>query len=292
MKKLSFVFLLQLLCSVGFGQQQSSTQDTERLSVNSYQLSGTVTFQDPGLERAVTQCLKMKSAKDVNICEIETLEVWEGNISSLCGIEKLTRLKRLQIIEKGVTDISMLADLKNLKILRLEGNKIEDINALATLSELQELQLDCNRIKDLQPLTKLTKLRVLSIVRNPLSEKSYNIDIPLIKVNNPGIGLYTDRSFYPLKALAWTNRVILCLLILFSIVPVLLIHIFVQIRLTAHFTAPLASLCTFIMIYYFFFGKNHFIITALPVALLLSVIISLITGFGVGHIRGRIKGVR
>jgi len=238
-------------------------------------------FHDSNFEKAVYQYLEMKSLGDANISEIESLEVWgEHNISSLVGIEKLKRLKHLQIIEKGLKDISPLAELGGLAYLRLDGNKIEDVNALAALSKLQELRLDYNQIKNLQPLTQLKNLRILSVVGNPLSEQSYVTDIPVIKTNNPGIRLYTDRSFTPAKALVWAKRVVFGVFILILSVQSLLIHIFVRKKLVAHMIAPLAALCTFILTDYFIL-KAPYVISALPMMVLLSVVISLVIGFSV-----------
>jgi Leucine-rich repeat (LRR) protein len=56
------------------------------------------------------------------------------------------------------------------------------------------LLLDTNQISDISPLAEHTNFRRLSVRENPLNEDAYNIYIPLIYENNPGIDIRYDSD--------------------------------------------------------------------------------------------------
>lgn len=83
---------------------------------------------------------------------------------------ELGNLRHLDVAEGGVSDLEGLQYAKNLRVLRLPGNRIEDIAALSGLDELTELDLSGNRIRDIAPLRGLTALRHLDMRDNAITD--------------------------------------------------------------------------------------------------------------------------
>lgn len=129
--------------------------------------------------------------------------VFATRMNQLADISVLANLVNLKALNLGcnqVVDVTPLGDLTNLTWLNLAGNKITDIGALSSLPNLETLRLDTNHpewrpsnvITDISALAGMTNLRELNLNGNPLPPKACVIDIPLIKVDNPGIVIHYD----------------------------------------------------------------------------------------------------
>ena len=79
--------------------------------------------------------------------------------------------------------------MKELVFLYVEQNQIIDVSVISELKNLIELDLFANQVRDISALSDLKKLKLLDITGNPLNPDAYNIHIPRIIANNPGIDL-------------------------------------------------------------------------------------------------------
>jgi hypothetical protein len=114
------------------------------------------------------------------------------DVSVLSG---LTGLQSLSLLWNQIDDISPLATLVNLESLDLEHNLITDVTAIGGLHKLRSLCFHRDFLSDISPLVTLTCLEWLDLRENPLNDDAYNIYIPQIKANNPGISLWSSSSF-------------------------------------------------------------------------------------------------
>jgi len=126
------------------------------------------------------------------LTNLECLYLGENQISDISALSGLTNLKSLDLWCNQISDISALSGLTNLWGLVLWCNQISDISALSGLKNLEYLGLFDNQISDISALSGLTNLRGLDLRVNPLNEEAYDIYIPSILKNNPGIELRYD----------------------------------------------------------------------------------------------------
>jgi len=131
------------------------------------------------------------------LTNLVTLFLSYNQISDISPLGALTNLERLGLYYNPISDISPLAGLKNLGGLFLGDNQISDIRPLAGLTNLGELHLYGNQISDISALSSLTNLYQLNLTQNPLNCPAYDIHIPMIETNNPGLYLtYDPRPAY------------------------------------------------------------------------------------------------
>lgn len=131
-----------------------------------------VTFTDKNLEKAVRAQIG-KTTGDIykkDVEKIVSLQVLDGGIRDISGIENLTNLQYLDLSRNEISVINQLKDLSKLETLLLSENQISDINALQDLTNLKQLSLDNNRISDIEPLKWLTKLEKLYLNYNRISD--------------------------------------------------------------------------------------------------------------------------
>ena len=127
---------------------------------------------------------------------LQTLNLRGHQISSISALSDLANLETVILDRNCITDISALAGKDNLRKLDLERNEISNISVLSGRKNLRWLNLHRNRVRDLYPLTKLTSLTFLDLRINPLNEEAHEVEIPLIKANNPGIYFVHDPAYY------------------------------------------------------------------------------------------------
>ena len=145
---------------------------------------------------------------------LEWLDLAYNNINEISPLSELTGLYEIYLENNEIVDISALSELTNLEILFLNNNNIRDISALSKLRLLFDLDLGNNQISDISALSELTRLGnllidnnlisdisgisdlngmyYLDLSSNPLNDDAYNIHIPRIIENNPGIEIYYD----------------------------------------------------------------------------------------------------
>jgi|GEM_PF-1428842 len=149
-----------------------------------------VSFNDPGLEIAMREALKIP-AGEITAADMARLTEFSCLTGDITGLEYATNLKKLTLLANSqlrdisalagmsklrelsisppaasgwgnLSDISPLAGLTGLERLELFGN-FEDISTLANLVNLRELNLSSGRISDISALAGLTKLESLLI---------------------------------------------------------------------------------------------------------------------------------
>ena len=126
------------------------------------------------------------------LTSLTALSLGSNSITDISPLVGLTSLRYLNLGFNSITDISPLAGLTSLTSLQLWNNTITEISPLAGLISLTSLILSNNTITDISPLAGMTNLCGLYLYNNPLNCPAYDIYIPLIEINNPGIYLTYD----------------------------------------------------------------------------------------------------
>ncbi len=129
------------------------------------------------------------------LTNLTRLELYHNQISDISVVSGLTNLTYLSLGNNQISDIdiSAVAGLTNLTNLYLYNNQISDISAVAGLTNLTQLCLYNNQVSDISAVSGLTNLTELDLAANPLNADAYNVYIPQILENNPGITLYYDQ---------------------------------------------------------------------------------------------------
>ncbi len=135
---------------------------------------------------------------------LQTLNLARHRISSVSALAGLTNLRSVVLWGNQISDISSLSGLSTLEKLDIEQNEISDISALSALSNLQWLGLHRNFISDISSLSGLTALYWLDLRVNPLNSSAYDVYLPQIEANNPGITLLYEPPFEGLVTISST----------------------------------------------------------------------------------------
>ena len=133
------------------------------------------TFEDANLEAAVRAALGVGAQEDLTcglISGLTSLFASSAGITSLVGIQNLTRLEFLVLNQNSISDISPLGGLTSLTHLLLGLNSITDINALSGLAGLTNLSLIGNSLSNIGALSGLTSLTNLGLSNNSISDIS------------------------------------------------------------------------------------------------------------------------
>jgi hypothetical protein len=126
---------------------------------------------------------------------LEDLSLRFNLISDASPLSGLTDLRSLSLLSNRISDASPLSGLVNLELLDLERNLITDVSPIGGLHNLRSLCFHRDFITDVSPLLSLTCLEWLDLRENPLDNDSYNIYIPQIRANNPGVSLWCSPYF-------------------------------------------------------------------------------------------------
>jgi hypothetical protein len=102
----------------------------------------------------------------LNVLVLSSCEEGATMISSLEGLQHLSRLVRLELACNDLTDISTLSSMTSLEELNLDENDITNLTPLAGLVNLEVLGLYDNQVEDLAPLSGLQNLRILYLSDN------------------------------------------------------------------------------------------------------------------------------
>ena len=167
-----------------------------------------VNFPDKGLELAIRKKINKPQGSILlsEVRKISRLNASCWNISSLEGLENLTRLEELNLESNQVKDLKSLRGLKKLTYLNLRNNniihldslnfnaikelpirrlslqynvhdnldgtqiKLSDISSLSQLKNLEVLELRDNGISELSPLVNLIKLEKLDLRENQIED--------------------------------------------------------------------------------------------------------------------------
>ena len=100
--------------------------------------------------------------------EITSLDLSNGYIRDLSGIQYFKNLEELNIANNEVSDLSPLFGCAKLKKLNASGQYISNLGVLSTLRELTELNLADNELTTLSSLKELTELQKLDVSGNEI----------------------------------------------------------------------------------------------------------------------------
>jgi len=182
-----------------------------------------VHFPDPCMKAAVEETLWIVDPTPTDMLALVSLErngVWDQSkvISDLTGIQHAVNLQSLTLTHHRFSDLSPLSGLTELRTLVLQASQISDLSPLSGLVNLTNLDLEANQISDIAPLASLENLSRLSLHKNPVSDISplvnlpaltwvdlrcdpldlsaYEIYIPAMYANRPGIIIVYDSYIY------------------------------------------------------------------------------------------------
>ena len=98
--------------------------------------------------------------------KVTELGIYNKQLTSVKGLEKLTQLEVLSLRNNKLTDVKGLEKLTKLGELYLSDNKLTDVKGLEKFTQLEELDLGYNKLTDVTGLEKLTKLTRLDLGDN------------------------------------------------------------------------------------------------------------------------------
>lgn len=100
--------------------------------------------------------------------EITSLDLSNGYIRDLSGIQYFKNLEELNIANNEISALSPLSGCAKLKTLDASGQYISNLGALSALKELTELNLADNELTTLSSLKELTELQKLDVSGNEI----------------------------------------------------------------------------------------------------------------------------
>ncbi|MBC1605506.1 hypothetical protein HCJ39_12360 [Listeria rocourtiae] len=120
--------------------------------------------------------LQGNQISDIGMLEntnIRNLNMYDNQITSLNGVEKLSELTQLDVGKNQIKDIAPLKTLTNLTILRLNSNQITDITPIKSFVNLTRLELFANKLTSFSVLATLTGLESLDVTETGIDELTY-----------------------------------------------------------------------------------------------------------------------
>ncbi len=126
------------------------------------------------------------------LTNLDTLALDSNAIMSISALTGMSKLRYLRIGSNQISDLSPLSGLSNLEYLDAHKNQISNLSPLASRSDLDTLVLSSNQISDISPIGDFLSLSRLDLEHNPLNQEAYDIYLPQIAANNPGIYLKYD----------------------------------------------------------------------------------------------------
>jgi len=152
-----------------------------------------------GLEAAVnlqSLNLRFNRIRDVTplggLTDLSSLSLNDNDIQDVSPLGGLTNLYHLDLHDNEISDVSALSGLAKVTFLALRQNPLSDISALSSMANLAELSLLETQVSDISPLAGLKSLRYVDLRDCPLNNEAYDVYIPLIQANNPGMEIETD----------------------------------------------------------------------------------------------------
>ena len=117
------------------------------------------------------------SSAEVNaigeLSSLETLSLSKCGITTISGLERITRLKYLDLSYNPVRNLEPLAQMTKLETLNLQRTSIVELTALSNCTSLKELDVSFNVLTSLEPIYGLSSLRTLNAGYNILSEINF-----------------------------------------------------------------------------------------------------------------------
>ena len=149
-----------------------------------------------GLSNLEELILRINFISDISalsgLTNLDSLTLDSNKIGSISALSGMSKLRFLRIGSNEISDLSPLSGMSDLEYLDAHKNEISNLSALGSLSNLDTLVLSDNQISDISPIGDFLSLSRLDLRDNPLNQEAYDIYLPQIAVNNPGIYLKYD----------------------------------------------------------------------------------------------------
>ena len=126
---------------------------------------------DPTLAAAIQETLDLPTHTRIvaeTLQDLESLNVQEGEINTLAGLEHATHLTTLRINAGSVTDVTPLQALTHLTTLEINSDAIANLTPLQALTHLTTLKINGGSIIDITSLQTLTHLTILELRDNTI----------------------------------------------------------------------------------------------------------------------------
>ena len=140
---------------------------------------------------------KIKSIENIS-GNMEELSIDNNELTSLSGVQNLSKLKILSVSNNQINSLSELESLGELENLNINKNQIRDVSGLVRCSKLKYLYMDNNYITNFEDLSNLSSLEKYSAYNQNMAveikEKivGENIEVPLPDLYSK---LYDENSF-------------------------------------------------------------------------------------------------
>lgn len=140
---------------------------------------------------------KIKSIENIS-GNIEELSIDNNELTSLSGVQNLSKLKILSVSNNQINSLSELESLEELENLNINKNQIRDVSGLVNCPKLKYLYMDNNYIANFENLSNLSSLEKYSAYNQNMAveikEKivGENIEVPLPDLYSK---LYDENSF-------------------------------------------------------------------------------------------------
>jgi hypothetical protein len=112
------------------------------------------------------------SAGGVQRQYLHTLDLYNAQVSELCGVALFTSLHKLDLARTQVRDVSPLASCQSLHTLNLSYCGVNDVSPLASCQSLHTLILSSTHVSDVSPLASCQSLHTLVLQRTEVSDVS------------------------------------------------------------------------------------------------------------------------
>ncbi len=137
--------------------------------------SAVVHIPDSNLRAAIAEELDKSPNAPITVADmgrLGRLDVLDGGIRDLTGMQFATNLKLLKLQVNQISDLSPLAGLINLRELWLDKNLLSDISPVRGLTNLTHLEIDHSEVSDISPVRNLTNLTYLEVDNSEVSDIS------------------------------------------------------------------------------------------------------------------------
>lgn len=156
-----------------------------------------VQFADATLKAAVEDALWVLDPTPADMLGLTSLSCnsyWgqNGSIRDLTGLESAVNLQSLSLQCHEFSSLLSLSGMINLEHLDLRECPVSDISPLSGMHRLSWLSLHKTRVSDISPLVGLPALSYVDLRGTPLNLDAYEIHIPQLRAERPGITIWCD----------------------------------------------------------------------------------------------------
>lgn len=145
------------------------------------------------------------------LTNLTTLILNQNQIRDISPLAGMVNMMDLDLHHNLIRDISALSGMTKLRMLAIRENPIRDISPLAGIVGVKTLILSCTDVNDISPLLAMRSLEHLDLRECPLDRSAYDIYIPQIIANNPGVQIrYDPLREYTVKLSSSAGGTVTC----------------------------------------------------------------------------------